>query len=731
MAQQTLSLIISAIDRATGPINKIRNSINGLGGGADKAGQQAGGLSNAIAFGMVKAQAAIGAVTMGYQQLTSAIAESTDLQIQNMSAAQTLSTLTGQTFDASAGFIDQLNANLAKSAAALPGVTKDYTAFARTVSDNVALAFQGADGTIQDMDKFRGALEGVSESFGVLAASEKVPIQNAGLAFSRLMGGGTLNSVRILEFFEGKNQGLFNELRKRLDEAGATDFADLDIASRFKILDESAKKFVTDDFKGRAADTVDGLWQSFMSGLTDPMGGLFGLMRDLNTSTPQVESAFNSFNGLLQTLIGDNGLTSTLGELLKSMGLTSDPMQVLSDAFQWLDKQAKRLNGFLSGAEANVQAITFENLGAQLSRFVNFAQGRILQFLQGPALDNVGEVIAQIVNAATGAIVAVISGADAGQTSSVVGTALTVIIREIADVLANLSWQSWAVIISAALAPIIVGAAVKGLGLMLSKAIGTALIAAVGSPLFAAAAIKITTAIVAFFSAIAALPAALVAVAGALTLASIQVFVTRWDEIMALYKSFFTDIAQIFRGGAEVAIGVLTGNLGLIQQGMQNLVDGVLGWINQARDTWAIITNGETTAEKRNLANTDRFTRQIEAGGGRVNADGSVTGPTPNGAAGYIPNAASGFMGLLTAAARERRAMPAGAGLLVANTSETVLTREQAGAVGGALASKGGGNTFNISMTVNGAGESPDTLAQRVVNLLQIQLDEHLQGSLI
>jgi hypothetical protein len=335
----------------------------------------------------------------------------------------------------------------------------------------------------------------------------------------------------------------------------------------------------------------------------------------------------------------------------------------------------------------------------------------------------VGEVIAQIINAATGAIVAVISGADAGQTSSVVGTALTLIIREIVDVLANLSWQSWAVIISAALAPVIVGAAVKGLGLMLTKAIGTALLAAVGSPLFAAAAIKITTAIVAFFGALAAVPAALAVVAGALTLASIRVFVTRWDEISAM----FSEIGRAFLGAGQIALGILTLNTDMIKQGMQNLVDGTMGWFTQLSDAWAIMTGGETTAEKRNLANTDRFTRQIEAGGGTTtklpNGVTRVTGPP-------IPNAASGFMGLLTAAARERRAMPAGAGLLVANTSETVLTREQAGAVGGALASKGGGNTVNINMTVSGAGD-PDTVADRVLRLLQIQLDEHLQGSLI
>jgi len=59
------------------------------------------------------------------------------------------------------------------------------------------------------------------------------------------------------------------------------------------------------------------------------------------------------------------------------------------------------------------------------------------------------------------------------------------------------------------------------------------------------------------------------------------------------------------------------------------------------------------------------------------------------------------------------------------------LTREQAGAVGGALASKGGGNTVTNNFVLNfGEGTTARAMALEVKRILQIELDEHLQGSL-
>jgi hypothetical protein len=751
MAQQTLSLIIAAIDRATGPINKIKQSINGLGGGAAKASQQAGGLSNAIAFGMVKAQAAISGVTMGYNALTGALRESANSELEIMNAASGIAALAGIEFDQASKFVDKFESKLAKTVERLPGATSSYITLSRAISDNVATAFQDANGKIVDMDAYAAGLERMSSAAGFLGASANLPQELTNIAISNAMGGMSEKELRQLAFFQ-RNPAVLAGLdrtlgtyAKKLGKANLK-LSELDPASRFKVLVETMEELAGPEQQQRAGKSVKGIFEGLRSSLFDSKGGLFGLERDLNSALDGTQNAYQRYGALIGSIFGVGGVLETLAKPLERMGFSTggarDPMQILANGFEWLDERAKSLTKWLDKAQATIPNLSLDNIGEQFDRFVAFAQGRILAVLKSDALDNVGEAIAMGINGITGAIVAVVGGPES---TSIVGQAFTVLIREFADVLANLSWESWAGIGAALLGPVIVGAAVKGLGLMLTKAIGTALLAAVMSPAFGAAATGIMTAVTGFFSAIAALPAGLVIVAAALTLASIRVFVTRWDEISAM----FSEIGRAFLGAGQIALGILTLNTDMIRQGMQNLVDGTMGWFTQLSDAWAIMTGGETSATKSAIAAGEAADARIRAGGGRINPDGSVTGPIakpsfdgyiPNAASGprakpsfdgYIPNAASGFMGLLTAAARERRAMPAGANLLVANTSETVLTREQAGAVGGALASKGSGNTFNISMTVNGAGESPDTLAQRVVNLLQIQLDEHLQGSLI
>jgi hypothetical protein len=737
MAQQQLSLIISAIDRATGPINKIRQSINGLGGGATKATQQAGGLSNAIAFGMVKAQAAIAGVTMGYQKLTGAFRAAADAELEIMNAASGIAALAGIEFNEAAKFVDGFEASLAKTVERLPGATSSYISLSRAISDNVATAFQDAEGKIPDMDKFAKGLSRMSAAAGFLGASANLPQELTNIAISNALGGMSQKELRQLAFFQrnpavlaGLDRNL-DQYAKKLGKASLT-LSQIDPESRMMVLLKTLEDLAGPEQQERSGKSVKGIFEGLRSSLFDPKGGIFGLERDLDEALEGTQNAYQQYAKLINSIFGVTGILATLAKPLERMGFSSlgtrDPMKILANAFEWLDNQAQRLNTWLDKAQAKIPNLTPENFGFQLSRFVNFVQGKILEFLQGPALDNVGEMIAEIINAATGAIVSVITGADAGQTSSVVGRAFVVIVREIADALAGLSWQSWAVIISAALTPVIVGAAVTGLSAMLTKAIGTALLAAVMSPAFASAAVGILTAVTGFFGAIAAVPAALFVVAGALTLASIRVFTTRWGEIVDVASGFFQEIAKTFRGAIQVVIGVLTGNLGQIQAGMQSLVDGVMGWINQARDTWAIITGGQTTATKAAIAGRESADARIKAGGGRINADGSVTGPirVPNGAAGF------GLAPWLESMARERRAAPAGAGIVVANTTETILTRQQAGAVGGALANRGSGGNTSITnhFNISGAGD-PQRVAEQVMRIFQIRLDEQMQGSLV
>lgn len=98
-----------------------------------------------------------------------------------------------------------------------------------------------------------------------------------------------------------------------------------------------------------------------------------------------------------------------------------------------------------------------------------------------------------------------------------------------------------------------------------------------------------------------------------------------------------------------------------------------------------------------------------ESGGKGSGIGGALLGSLGkifNFADGHIPNYAggspvAGVGGLLAAASRESAAMPVGASLVVANSSEAVLTRSQQGNVASSLANGGGGS---VTVTVNNMG---------------------------
>jgi hypothetical protein len=280
-----------------------------------------------------------------------------------------------------------MNASLAKSAAALPGATSDYTALARSITDNVLPAFSDMNGVLKDSKGFESTLKSLTENYGVLAV-DKGGAQNMSLALSKLMGGATTSSVRMLTSME-QNPAILSEIEKRLKAVGADSTSDLKVPDRVKLLDEIGRKFVTEDYKKRASESVDSLFQSFKSALLDPNEGIFGLMKDLDQKTKGNQSAFASVNRLVRSVLGTDGLFATIGALMAQLGLTADPMVMLRDGVEWVNGWVIQLNGFLggfkgklSGGDLLTKAGEFiGGIGSQASEFFNFAINEIGAFL--------------------------------------------------------------------------------------------------------------------------------------------------------------------------------------------------------------------------------------------------------------------------------------------------------------------------------------------------------------
>jgi hypothetical protein len=86
-----------------------------------------------------------------------------------------------------------------------------------------------------------------------------------------------------------------------------------------------------------------------------------------------------------------------------------------------------------------------------------------------------------------------------------------------------------------------------------------------------------------------------------------------------------------------------------------------------------------------------------------------------NAAGGYIPNYASGNVGsILSAAVRESAAMPSGASLVMANSTEAILNRGQQASLATALSNRGG-SIVNSAITINNQGAELSARARQEI----------------
>lgn len=737
--QQVLSLLITANDRASGVIGGLASRVQSLGGQMNAVQGNAGNLGDSIAAGFIKAQAAIGLVQLGYGQLKGLITESSSLQLENMNAAQTFASLTGKSFDEGAEFIDRLNDRLAKSAAALPGATKDYTTLARTIQDNVLGAFKDANGKVGNMKGFEDTVAGISESYGVLAAASGVPIQNVGLGLTKALGGASVSELRQIQFFEG-NQQVLGFIESELKKVNAKSLKDLDEKSRVWLIDQAGKKFVTEDLKKRAASSVDGLMQSFKSAFFDPSSGVFGVMRDLDPKMKGKQSAFTAFNDLLITLIGGGGLLSGDGpvaSILNTLGLTTDPMMLLKNGFEFINAKLKGLVGFLNEVAGALKSGD-QNLGDVIKSNWGIIQNSIGSFFEG-----IGEKAANFLNGLVSGGANFVGQIDWGLVGNSIGSFLSSFMSELGGFFGTLDWKVYLL----AAVPFIAG------GLIM--AIAPALIGTLGAAVLG-------------FLALLTGPFALVAIGAVAGFMALMGFIAaNWDDLSLGVQQTMADIGAFFQWGLQGIIDAWNAIVSIpiqLIQGLGSLISGgielistkiteIFTWIGTSvsailnnpavkavtgtvGNVVSAVTNpvGAVTSAVSNVVGAVANPAQAAADtgasmGGAISAIGNLFGGITPQFPGYIPNAANGLIG---SAIDEARAMPSGASLAIANTSEAILTPSMlSNLVNGAVSmgARSGGGTFAPQIIVNASGDA-QSIAAEVMRLIQIEFSEYQAGML-
>ncbi|MGL5192607.1 MAG: hypothetical protein ACRC8Y_03235, partial [Chroococcales cyanobacterium] len=353
----SFSFSILAKNLTGGVFAQIKNSFAGLNFGGQQIGETMGGAvaqTGGLIGELIKANLAIRAMDWAWAKVNTAVgkvkgsfAEATHLQNSLIIASTTFSALTGSSYDEAAAAMERLRNRLAASAATLPGSTQDYKRLATTINDNLIEAFKDPDGKL-DVQAWEDSVASISESFGAITAASTKDTGNTSLALTKALGGAGVASLRQLSLFE-QNPVLLNELEKKLGERNAKTLQDLDLKDRVSIIQEIGEKFISEDFKSAAGESVDGLMQSFKSTLFDPSSGIFGVMRDLEKNTEGTQSVFAAYNETVKMFIGAESLWSNFNKIFQKLGVVVDPMKILKSGFDFFNNALRVVVNILSG----------------------------------------------------------------------------------------------------------------------------------------------------------------------------------------------------------------------------------------------------------------------------------------------------------------------------------------------------------------------------------------------
>ena len=742
--------------------------MTGLNGILNRTQQQGGLTGDSIAWSMAKAQLAVGAITMGVNKLENALSEAANIELENLSAATGLAGMMGNNIDKATESVNRLNASMAKIAGPLPGSTADYVDTARQITPMTAEIFSDRAGNMTNVAGFEKMTQELSTSYTAMAAagmvggmSGRMAAQNMQLVLQRMLSGATQGDLRMLNAY-GQNPILKAETEKYLKGKGVTELRELGSKEALiQAVNDIGKKVATPEYLEKAAKTVNGMMENFISDLFDPNTGVFGLWKDLDDDVSNgVQSAFVSFGNFLTQIIGPDSIVSEIGKLAEIMGITATtPMRMLSDAFEWMAGFTKNLVGVIKNFRESISKTTPESafkwlqgalgglggwIAEQYNRFIYWLDRQVRDF--DPSSIPSEQISGAIMGFIAG-IVDFFNKLDKGKTIQLGMDIIFKLIETIGYVLTHLDPSVYA-----AIAAVIVGRALFLMAVPVVVGFITSVLGgAMGAIIPAVIGLVTSTVLPAIGTAVAGLAAAMGiastgvfgVIVGGIALIGISLFKTITTYRLDILNDFdqkMKMIQQIFSGIGDVAAGIVTLNKEKILAGLAKMFDGINKLFRDVQNKLSILTTGKTQDELDQIAADKKRADALTAKGYSyvVDSDGNERLErnkwTPDGLAqskymGHIPAA---FGGLLSALSSESRNMPRGAGIAIANTSEAILQPEQLkrlvfGSV--AAGAAGMGATFAPQIVINGGGD-PQQTAELVMREMERMFGEFTRGQL-
>jgi hypothetical protein len=660
---------------------------------------------------------------------TKAFTKASENEINRLAAGGAISNSFDKkiSFDDGLSLFDEIKVKLAKSAASLPGTTSDYITVFRSLSDDMATALNSSKmGGKQLSNLFREKVPKAVENLVLQTKlyGQDIPVSSITKTYSKLLSTGKVNAREI---FVQRNPVLRTSIEKWEKDNGKK-LSSLNIRERFEALNKIFGDSISPQQFAGLTESFQAKVETLKSFLFDPDIGFLGFERKFKGLDGKDTTMFESlakvigpviegFASLAQNLIkfGDplQGANSFIEKMIgpsveafvSNMNLFNSVFQTTEGAFE------TRLQTALKTA-FNFDYKTFDYSGA-IDKFFNFIAKGIEDF--GKNLKP-GDEFSESINSLLGGFFKVLS-AIVSRASQAAASNPIAAFQFVAVTNPGLIFQGIIALMTtvAALGPIIgflapvIGAAVSAVGSAILAITPVFVTSLVGIASLFTSLIAAVLAVVAFFVGIAVFNKELSAWGKSLqswgqslggwwgkTVESFGLMTELLGEAGAALKSFWDNlmsgnwtaaIGDLVKAIGYTVLGALNGLGGLtlaltgaIGEVLKVLGDGfmkVITWIGTGlSDLWKSLL--QTLGRPFNGDGIKSMSTIVEAPAGDVL--GQIKNTVIDRPMKYWFGNAEGnsFGNLLATINTESRAMPSGASVTIANTSEAIIPRDKA-----------------------------------------------------
>ncbi|MFN6486296.1 MULTISPECIES: hypothetical protein [unclassified Nostoc] len=678
-----VTITLNAKDNASGVFKGLTGLIEG-------ATLRANLLSEALSAGLSK----------GVSALTSKFKEAADIQLNNITAASTYAALTGRNFADAEKVFSNLDKRINQIASSLPGSTEEYKQLALGIQDNLIPAFVDANGVFNE-GAFLDGLTSITRGMGFLGAASNLASKDVSKFTAKFLGGSSISELEKLLFAEA-NPAFLSLVQKKLSESGKK-LEQLTVKERKQILEAVQGQLVTEDTIKAAGNSVSGLLESLKDKLFNPSQGIFGLLKDLDDKTEGNQSVLNAFNDTLKALIRDNGLFNTIGSVLTQLGIDPNAtLKYLKGGIDNVTKWVESLNTTLSFT--NSSSSNAEQLKSKFSSFIsNLFEFRGLGKSLGSILNNgisnlrgldwasIFSGISNQITSKFNELVIFFETVDFRNIAKLLGDSLSGLFKGIGSFLISTDWGSrLSEIVNKAfkaLGSLDWGNIFSGLGVVLANVLNTVL-------KFLE---KLDTG--AIFDTVISI------IGGMFTGLGVFLANINWTSVIEVFKKAFTAPIDI--------LGKKIGNvIEEITYFLDNFINKLTGRDDQsAKNQRVAAIQSDPTLDNLQKA---RKIREID--------HPTVTSKLNNYANGF--NVGS----LMSAISREQKAAPAGAGIVIANSTEAILNRQQQAQL---VSSVGRGGGLSIgSIVIHTAATNGQEIADTVMQHIADRWNSYSQNNL-